>query len=387
MAEQLESISRRVIVFTDYPARQRIPLFNELHRQCEELGYSLLVVFQSSFQAQRRWWSVPYEKFHFHYQILNETNITTRGASFYLPVKLFATLPKLRGRVFVFGGFSFPTVMASIYAQWAGVPFIIWSGAIKTGKGPANRFRKLVRRILVQWSDAFITYGTTAAEYLIRLGAKKERVRVAMNTVDLSYYLKETDRIRLEGTKVDGFQEYNFNFLCVTRFIKVKGVDRLLSAFSRIKSIDRCVLHLVGAGPEQEQCERLADELGIGEKVKFWGFKQEKELPLFYAASHVFVFPTMYDPWGLVLNEAMAAGLPVIASTRAGATRDLIIDGYNGFAVDPQNIDALSEKMNYCLNNHDRLPEIGLNGRKTILEKATIANAARGFIEAITLVG
>ena len=93
--------------------------------------------------------------------------------------------------------------------------------------------------------------------------------------------------------------------------------------------------------------------------IVFAGFRQQEELPRYYAAADIFVFPTRTDPWGLVLNEAMSCALPVIASAAAGAVDDLVKPGVNGFVHMPGDIDALAQHIETLLNSPDMRQNMG----------------------------
>jgi glycosyltransferase involved in cell wall biosynthesis len=117
-------------------------------------------------------------------------------------------------------------------------------------------------------------------------------------------------------------------------------------------------LLLLGDGPEEAQLRRACADRGI-ENVVFAGFKQKPELPRYYAMADVFVFPTLGDPYGLVVDEAMACGLPVISTSAAGEIRDRIEDGVNGYIVPPEDVVTLSERMLYLAKNSDLRSRMG----------------------------
>ncbi len=95
------------------------------------------------------------------------------------------------------------------------------------------------------------------------------------------------------------------------------------------------------------------------------------------------MFQTDFDVWGLVVNEAMAAGVSVLASTNAGATHDLIIDGVTGFAVDYNNQAAVLEKINLILDNSELTGRMGRNAEEIVATRANIAVSARGFFDSV----
>ncbi|AWN17520.1 Glycosyltransferase [Salinisphaera sp. LB1] len=135
-------------------------------------------------------------------------------------------------------------------------------------------------------------------------------------------------------------------FVYVGRLWWGKGLNYLLDAFETVQrqSAEEVSLLLVGDGSEETALRRVCAERGIL-NVVFAGFQQKPELPRYYAVADIFVFPTLGDPYGLVVDEAMACGLPVISTSAAGEIRDRIEDGINGYIVPPEDSAALASSM------------------------------------------
>jgi glycosyltransferase involved in cell wall biosynthesis len=133
--------------------------------------------------------------------------------------------------------------------------------------------------------------------------------------------------------------------LYVGRFAPEKNLVRLLQAFERYRTREPAGwgLVMVGAGPLRDRLERVARERNL--EVVWTGFKSLQELLPFYAHAGCFILPSISEPWGLVVNEAMASGLPVIVSRRCGCAEDLVRDGENGFLFDPEDPAELAEQM------------------------------------------
>jgi glycosyltransferase involved in cell wall biosynthesis len=104
-------------------------------------------------------------------------------------------------------------------------------------------------------------------------------------------------------------------------------------------------LLIIGEGELKEQLFALRDQLGLQDQVQFPGPKGYRELPIYYGLASAFVHASTTEQWGLVVNEAMAAGLPVLVSERCGCASDLVAHGINGLLFDPYDVDALAEAM------------------------------------------
>jgi glycosyltransferase involved in cell wall biosynthesis len=130
----------------------------------------------------------------------------------------------------------------------------------------------------------------------------------------------------------------------------MKGFEELFQIYQRlVHSYPEVSLLIVGDGPDRSTYEKRAHALNLS-NVHFAGFIQMEELPQFLALADVFVFPTLHDPFGAVLSEAMAAGLPVVSSIYAAATRDLVEDGVTGFCIDPKDIESSTATILTVLN-------------------------------------
>jgi len=143
------------------------------------------------------------------------------------------------------------------------------------------------------------------------------------------------------------------------------------------------ILHIVGDGPEIKSLNDMVNKAKISDNVIFWGFKDNRDLANFYAFADLLVLPTLSDIWGLVLNEGMSAGLPVVASKYAGASYDLVQEGINGFVVDPTDIKEMTNKLRIIIENQSLRKRMASNAQKIMLEKFTVEKSAQKFVDAM----
>jgi glycosyltransferase involved in cell wall biosynthesis len=136
------------------------------------------------------------------------------------------------------------------------------------------------------------------------------------------------------------------------RLWRGKGINYLLEAFSRVErqAAGEVSLLILGDGPDETPLRHTCQERGI-RNVVFAGFHQKADMPRYYAIADVFVFPTLGDPYGLVLDEAMACSLPVISTSAAGEIRDRIEAGVNGYIVPPGDSVLLADRMLQLAND------------------------------------
>lgn len=159
--------------------------------------------------------------------------------------------------------------------------------------------------------------------------------------------------------------------ITVGQFIRRKGFDVLLNAW--VKCDKEYELYIIGAEPTKEYLD-IKEELHL-ENVHFEGFKTKEELKCYYQAADLFVFPTREDIWGLVVNEAMANGLPVITTDKCVAGLELIKDGENGYIVPTENSEMLASKINELMRNDSLRLSMAMNGLQKI-RRYTVENMA-----------
>lgn len=246
-------------------------------------------------------------------------------------------------------GWSDPAALAAL--GWGldnGVPCIVMSESTAFDE-PRSIWKEWLKSRVVRLCAAGLAGGTPHAEYLHALGLPHSRSFTGYDAVDNDYFSfgakiaredQASERARL------GVPE--FYFLASARFVEQKNLPMLLKGFAAYYHSggeNAWKLVLLGDGPFRAELEELRRSLDLTDAVVIPGFKQYDVLPAYYGLAGAFVHASTREPWGLVVNEAMAAGLPVVVSNRCGCARDLIVNGKNGFVFNPFNPVELSEMM------------------------------------------
>ena len=219
-------------------------------------------------------------------------------------------------------GYSIPTAYAAIYCRLRGSPLIIYSDGTSWYERKLGRHQLLARAVLLRAASACVAKSRPAAERFLELGVAADRIFLAPHSSTM-------DRLWRIARERDYERRDRFTILTAGRLVPHKGVDRLLLAAARVERRAPAdpAWSSPDPGPESERLRRLAEELGL-EDVQFRGFVDHGEMPGLYAEADAFAFPTFDDPFGIVLLEAAAAGLPLVASWHAG--RDLGPDRRRG---------------------------------------------------------
>lgn len=226
--------------------------------------------------------------------------------------------------------------------------------------------------------------GTRQKEYLQYYGVPDAKIRIAQMTVDVTKIAELSGEMkgrRHETRESIGLRNDSVVFVFVGRLEECKGIHLLLEAFAKLLS-PHVQLLIVGDG----NCRELA-ELAVAsdQRIRYVGRRDFAGVVEAFAISDVVVVPSSFEPWGLVVNEAMAAGLPVIASDRVGCVDDLVRHGETGLVFPAQSVEELAGVMQTLANDYLLRDRLGNEGRKLISrwrledEAAILSSAWQGI--------
>jgi glycosyltransferase involved in cell wall biosynthesis len=231
---------------------------------------------------------------------------------------------------------------------------LLWSETTAVDH-PRTQIKEALKRLVVAAFDGALVAGSLHASYLRLLGMSDADVQIVGNCVDNDFFSGKADEVRQAVRSVTLPRDF---FLFVGRMLPEKNIAGLLDAYNlyrqRVGS-GAWDLVLVGSGPEASPLKERVKAENI-DGANFAGLVQLEELPHYYANAGCFVLPSMSEPWGLVVNEAMASGIPVLVSNRCGCGPDLVRDGKNGFVFDPLNTQALADLL-FRMSHGDASPD------------------------------
>jgi glycosyltransferase involved in cell wall biosynthesis len=367
--------SPRVVFLTDIITPYMVAVLAALERRVD-----LTVLFCSRTGTRGAGWALA-EPLPFRHRVLGGLAIHRRtehdGADVYPTPRILTALVAERPAVIISGAFSFPTMFAAIYGRCAAARLIIHSDGTSHSERALGRLHRLARDRLLDEVSACVANSEPAAERFIELGADPSRVFRAPHSTNIApFHSVARQRFARPPARSP------LTVLHVGRLIPRKGVDRLVRAVAAVSSDVDMRLVLVGTGPEETRLRRLASELGIAAQVDFKGFVDQPELPAIYAAADIFAMPTLEDPFGMVLLEAAATGLALVASPFAGATADLVEDRWSGFLADPDDIPAWARALTALARRPDLRRQLGTRAHEMTLGR-TPEHAANGYRAAV----
>lgn len=331
----------RLLFLSNVPSPYMVDFFNELGKLCD-----LTVVFEKRTSSER---DKSWEEFQFN----NFNGIILKGLNTAVDAafcpQVVNYIDKIKYDHIVVTNPATPTgIIAIEFMKLKKIPYILESEGsfAKSGKGIKEMFKKHIM------SGAELYFSTTpkADEYFLTYGATKDKIvkypfTSLYNKELLEKSLSDTEKIAirnrlgLNGAKIA---------IAVGRFIPLKCYDILIEAWKNINK-DFC-LYIIGGGPEKEKYEQLIRKFNL-DNIYLIDFMDKIQLFEYYQAADLFIHPTSTDVWGLVINEAMACGLPVVTTNMCIAGTELVKNNVNGFVVGVRNIQQLSDKIRLVLEN------------------------------------
>lgn len=359
----------KVLFITNIPSPYRVDFFNELGKSCD-----LTVLFEkrASDERDELWKNYQFETFH---------GIFMKGISVGAATSVcFSVTKYLKNSKFdiiVCTDFTSPTgIIAINYLKRHHIPYFLEcdGGFAKNGKG----IRERIKRYTITGAKGYFSTGKACDEYYLAYGAEKDRtVRFPFTSVKkkdiLSSPLSQAEKNELK--KQLGISD-SPTVITVGQFIHRKGFDILLKAAGLL---DRGVqFYFIGGEPTEEYLQ-IKSYLHL-DNVHFIGFQSHDAIKKYYRAADLFVLPTREDIWGLVINEAIANGLPVVSTDKCAAALEMVKDGVNGFIIPTEDHEALSNRVTSILNDRERLMKMSTLSLR-IAQDFSIENMATVHIE------
>ena len=329
-----------MLFLANIPAPYRIDFFNELGKSCD-----LTVVFEAKRAKGIRFnWNED-NALHFKPLFLSEGDIDETHVN----RKLFSHIAPNRYDQIVATNYGYYTETAALLYMWLrGIPYDLEldGGIVRAGENPVKR---MLKRLIIGNAKRLFSSGKATDALFVHYGGDPNKILrypfTSLHRADLLNTLPTQE----EKQSAKGLLGLNDELLVLSigQFIHRKGYDVLLSHCDKLG--EKANLAIIGGTPTEEY-SRIVHQRNLT-KVRFLEFMDQAQLKLWFLAADVFVLPTREDMWGLVINEAMANALPVVTTNTCNAGLELVEDGKNGYLVEPEDGDALVERINRILKD------------------------------------
>ena len=359
----------RLAVLVSHPIQYFVPLFRLL-AQRQDLDFVVLyhtrlgtVPYRDEGFGRDIQWDIPLLEGYPHHFLSDR--LENGGCQW----RVIPVLLQERPDVLIVHGYTAPTnLLAMLLAKVLGIR-VLMRGDTRVQQGHVSAFRRWVKRGVLSLCDGAIAVGSANRDYYLSLGMKEGDVFFAPFSVDNAAFAlpveeRETHRAALRHQL--GVSGHALLVVFVAKLIRLKRAPDLIDAFSRVRGrLPDAHLVIIGSGEEEAMLKHQASVTAKG-YVHFLGFLNQSALPRAFAACDLLVLPSDNESWGLVVNEAMASGLPVIVSDDVGAARDLVANTGAGMVYPCGDIDALEACLEAMLGEEGPRRKMAVRSRDVI---------------------
>jgi glycosyltransferase involved in cell wall biosynthesis len=355
----------RLAIVANTPPPYRVPIFQRLGLVP---GIRFHVIFCSRREPNRHWDLPPFD---FSHTFLPERHFAIRDRYVHNNPEVFAALKKFGPEVIVTDGFNPSHLYAFAYALMHGVPHIPMTDGTYDSEQSLSAVHRAVRRFVYSRSGAFVSASMGGDRLYQSYG-------IAPGLCFKSCLCIDNDNF----TPPVPMPEKRFDFIFCGRIEPGKGplfaLDVAVEVATRLGR--RVGILFVGSGSQEDKVQEAAQRRADLVEAEFHGFAAQGELPGLYRSARIFLFPTLADVWGVVANEACAAGLPALVSPHAGVNGELVRDGQNSFICEME-VDLWAERAIRLLTQPQLLQEFSERSLELVREY-TFDNAAQGLLDA-----
>ncbi len=355
----------KLAMVTNIPVPYRLPVYENL---ANDPAIDLCVYFFSGREPDRHW---TLKTGRFPHIFLREKFISFRERYIHTNVDIWGKLREFQPDVVITTGFNPSHLMAFLYARLHGARHIAMTDGTYLSEKKLSLVHRVVRRIVYAGSRAFLGPSEGAFQLYRSYGIDPKRVFKSHLCADNAAFYTTP------------YPDKKFDFIFCGRFVGIKNplfaIDVALQTSKRLGR--RTSLLFVGSGTLESQMRKAALAAADYVDCEFAGFADQALLPGLYSSARIFLFPTLWDPWGVVANEACAAGLPVLVTPVAGSAGELIRHTENGFVL-PLELERWTDVAVQLLSDRTLYRSMSLRSLE-LVQDYSYANAATGIINAV----
>jgi glycosyltransferase involved in cell wall biosynthesis len=365
----------KLAIVSNVAAPYRSELFGMVQKDIQ----NTTVFFQAIEEPNRSWPTRP--SLPFSHSYLKGIVIPLGRRRLLFHPELERSLRHAAADVVVAYGFGTATVQCARYVRRRRKALVLANdGTVETD--PSKGTEAAYRRRLIAKASGFIAASKRAAEYFTALGADAERIHVVHLTRDLNGARSLADEMRQEG---NGHPSQEYTICVVARLVPDK---RILDACKAVALLSERMpgirLQIAGEGPMRQEIESWIQENGRG-RIRLLGLLNWDELLRLYAASDAMIFPAKGEKYGMVMIEALACGVPVVAYENAGAAGELIVEGETGYLVPDGEWNLLALRLETILCEREKHERMRSAARR-IVETHDITVQSKRFVDAVRAV-
>lgn len=353
----------KIGIFCTHPIQYKAPLFRILSLRN---NLDLIVYYYSNLGLIKRdhkyhgvvhAWDIPLldgYSYKFLPNMINDSKWNINSIQPYLNISIIKELYREKFDAIIIHSYQYPSDwIAFLIAKFIKTS-ILFYGEIYPRNYQALSIRiarKILHRTMLRGSDACLGIGSVAMdEFRFEYNISEEKLFLAPYAVDNDYFISSSAHWKLRKKEIKSKYRIPKDIpvvLCVAGMVPKKRQQDLIAAMKMLNIPARLIL--VGHGPLYDQVYDFCQN-NLPDAI-LTGFINQSEIPMYYAMADIFVLPSLWEEFGLVVNEAMCAGLPIVASNTIAATRDLVIEGENGFTFVPGDISTLAHHLRILLDD------------------------------------
>ena len=360
---------KKIAYFVSHPIQYQAPLLRKISEEC---GFDLHVFFLSDLSTgsyldtgfgQSIEWDIPLTSGYSH-EFLESTFLNGDFSLKNPKVKLRSVFKAIRKEswdaVWIHGYGNMALLAVLVLARLKGLPYFYRADSTLLCSSPSTA-KDLFLSSLVKNAQALLWSSTDNLEYYKHYGAKESQLFFMPLAVDNEAFQKQ-----LKPKK--SVTNAPVKFLFASKFVSRKKADLLLHAFANLPDEfrSRATLTLAGSGPLQHQLEEQTVNLQLENNISFVGFVNQQQMPTLLCEHDVFVLPSVMEPFGLIVNEAMNLSKPVIVTDQVGCARDLVEHGLNGWVAKADDVASMTSVLLSALESSANLEDMGKQSLKRI---------------------
>ena len=361
-----------LIVHNQLWAHYKAIIFNELQRIFSRQPQdSLLVVQIASIEKSRKDLGDLDDSIHqYPYKLLYDGLLEEVSLSQRIQGILKAIIEFKPDVVNLTGYYDVASWTVLMYCKLQGIKVIL-SNESTANDHNRNSLKEYAKSLIIKQFDGYFNFGSLSENYILSLGIDAQKMLVKRNCVDNQALKKIYLKHRVARNEQQSLRKIaRHNFIFVGRLIEYKNLFHFLDAFNmaqRLSTYDDWGVIMLGDGALKKDLQTFVAEKNIP-NVSFQTGVSWQQVPKYLALSDVLVLPSYSEPWGLVVNEAMACGLPVVVSDKCGCSVDLVKDGINGFLFSPNDVHQLKDILLKFMDNGVDSQQMGLISEQIIQE-------------------